>query len=129
VVYIVDDDIDDLDIIQEAFAQYDLNVPVMTFHNGETLIDKLLQDRDARPDLILIDLTMPIKDGFDAMREIKSHPLIRTIPVMVLTGSINKEDEIRCFDLGCNFFFRKPNSMNGYEPIIAVIEKVIGKKT
>jgi CheY-like chemotaxis protein len=126
-VYLVDDDIDDLDIVQEAFVQYDYHSPMVIFHNGKALLDKLLEDADARPDVILLDLTMPLKDGFEVLHEIKTHPLIRTIPVVVLTGSQSKEDELRCFQLGCNFFFNKPNSMPEYESLLTVVKKITGK--
>jgi CheY-like chemotaxis protein len=126
-VYLVDDDIDDLEIVQEAFVQYDYHSPMVIFHNGKALMDKLLEDADPRPDVILLDLIMPLKDGFEVLHEIKTHPLIRTIPVVVLTGSESKEDELKCFQLGCNFFFSKPNSMQEYESLLTVVKKITGK--
>jgi CheY-like chemotaxis protein len=126
-VYLVDDDIDDLEIIQEAFVQYDYHSPMVNFHDGKALMDKLLEDADARPDVILLDLDMPLKDGFEVLHEIKTHPLIRTIPVVVLTASESKEDELKCFQLGCNFFFNKPNSMQEYESLITVVKKITEK--
>jgi CheY-like chemotaxis protein len=125
-VYLVDDDIDDLEIIQEAFVQYEYPGPMATFHNGQALMDKLLADPEAKPHLILLDLHMPLKDGFETLHEIKTHPLIRTIPVIVLTGSESKEEELKCFQLGCNFFFNKPNSMQEYESIFTVVRKLTG---
>jgi CheY-like chemotaxis protein len=127
-VYLVDDDIDDLEIIQDAFLQHDFNSPVTTFHNGKALMDKLLEDAEGKPDLILLDLSMPVQDGFEVLQEIKTHPLIRTIPIIVLTASENKDHELRCFQLGCNFFFTKPNSMQEYESLLTVIKKVAGKQ-
>jgi CheY-like chemotaxis protein len=127
-VYLVDDDIDDLEIIQEAFAQNDYPGPIVMFHNGKALIDNLLEDAGAKPEVILLDLEMPLMDGFETLQEIKTHPLIRTIPVVVLTGSESKEDELKCFQLGCNFFFNKPNSMQDYESLLAVVKKITGKQ-
>ncbi len=125
-VYLVDDDIDDVEIVQEAFVQYENPGQTVTFHNGQALMDKLLEDPKARPDLILLDLLMPLKDGFETLQEIKTHPLIRTIPVIVLTSSESREDELKCFQLGCNFFFNKPNSMQEYEPLLTVVRKITG---
>ena len=128
-VYLVDDDIDDLEIIQDAFAQNEFIDAVITLPNGKILMDKLLEDPEAKPDAILLDLHMPIKDGFEVLHEIKSHPLLRSIPVIVLTISENKEDELRCFQLGCNFYFTKPNSMQEYKSVMTVVKKITGKPT
>jgi len=127
-VYLVDDDIDDLEIIQEAFVQNNYPGPIVMFHNGKALIDNLLEEAGAKPDVILLDLEMPLMDGFEALQEIKTHPLIRTIPVVVLTGSESKEDELKCFQLGCNFFFNKPNSMQEYESLLAVVKKITDRQ-
>lgn len=124
-VYLVDDDIDDLEIVQEAFVQYGIQVPIGVFYNGQALMDRLLEDAQAKPDVIILDLAMPLKDGFEVLQEVKTHPLIRTIPIVVLTSSENKADELRCFQLGCNFFFNKPNSMQEYETLLTVINKII----
>lgn len=128
-VYIVDDDIDDLEIIQEAFIQNDYSGTVITLTNGRVLMDKLLEDAEAKPDVIMLDLNMPIKDGFEVLSEIKKHPLLRTIPVIILTASENKTDELRCFELGCNLYFTKPNSMQDYKPLLTIIKKLAGKQT
>lgn len=127
-IYLVDDDIDDLEIIQDAFVQNGYAGPIVMFYNGQALMDKLLEDAEARPDVVLLDLSMPFKDGFETLQEIKTHPLIRTIPVIILTGSQSKEDELRCFQLGCNLFFNKPNSMQEYESILTVVNKIIGNQ-
>lgn len=128
-IYLVDDDIDDLEIIQDAFAQNEFPGPLITLPNGKALMDKLLEDPDARPDAILLDLRMPLKDGFEVLQEIKTHPLLRSIPVIVLTVSDNKDDELRCFQLGCNFYFTKPNSMQEYESLLTVVKKITAKPT
>lgn len=125
-VYVVDDDIDDAELVQVAFDQYQYPNPIVTFQNGKGLMDKLLEDANAKPDVIVLDLSMPVKNGFETLQEIKTHPLLRSIPVVVLTGSESKDDELRCFQLGCNFFFNKPNSMHDYESLVTVVKKVTG---
>jgi CheY-like chemotaxis protein len=124
-VYLVDDDIDDLEIVQEALVQNDYAGPVVTLQNGKLLMDKLLEDVGSRPDVILLDLNMPLKDGFEVLREIKSHPLFYSIPVIVLTASANKADELRCLELGCTSFFIKPNSMQEYEALLSVVKRFV----
>ena len=127
-VYLVDDDIDDLEIVQEALVQNNYKGPVITAENGKILMDKLHQGSDTKPDVILLDLNMPLKDGFEALKEIKSQSEFRDIPVIILTASANKADELRCFELGCDFFYTKPNTMKEYNPLVSMVKKFIGDK-
>ena len=75
-VYLVEDDIDDQEIIQSALVQNGYTGPVITLQNGKALMDRLLEDATAKPDVILLDLTLPLRDGFDVLAEIKWHPLL-----------------------------------------------------
>lgn len=127
-VYLVDDDVDDLEIVQEALIQNSYKGPVTTAQNGKILMDKLYEDQ-VRPDVIVLDLNMPLKDGFETLHEIKSHPTFKNIPVIILTASENKADELRCFELGCNFFYTKPNSMKEYDSLVEVVKTFIKNKT
>jgi CheY-like chemotaxis protein len=127
-VYLVDDDIDDLELVQDALAMNSYEGPVSTILNGKALIDKLTEkENTSRPDVILLDLNMPLKDGFETLEEIKGNPDLKNIPVIVLTASSKKEDEIRCFELGCNFFYTKPTSMHDYKALVAMVKKLVNK--
>ena len=74
-----------------------------------------------RPDLILLDLNMPRKDGREALREIKSDPGLRSIPVVVLTTSKAEEDIYRTYDLGVNSFITKPVSFEGLVAVMRAL--------
>lgn len=128
-VYLVEDDIDDQEITQAALIQNGYDGPVIMLQNGKALMDKLLEDPTAKPDVILLDLNLPLRDGFDVLAEIKRHPLFRTIPVIVLTASKKKADELRCLELGCNSFFTKPNSMQEYDSLVELVKRFTGKTT
>jgi CheY-like chemotaxis protein len=128
-VYLVEDDIDDQEIIQAALVQNGYTGPLITLQNGKALMDRLLEDATAKPDVILLDLNLPLRDGFDVLAEIKWHPLFRTIPVIVLTASKKKADERRCLELGCNSFFTKPNSMQEYDSLVLLVKQFTGKAT
>jgi len=75
------------------------------------------------PGLILLDLNMPRKDGREALKEIKGHPHLRRIPVVVLTTSKAEEDILRTYDLGVSGFIVKPVT---FESLVDVI-KTLGK--
>jgi two-component system, chemotaxis family, response regulator Rcp1 len=125
-VYLVDDDIDDLQIVREALLQYSYKGNVKTAVNGQVLMDDLSQsDGTPNPQVIILDLNMPLKNGFEVLREIKDNPSLNRIPVVVLTASSNEYDEIKCLELGCSYFFRKPFSIDEYKPIVNVVKKIL----
>src|SRR5687768_10491926 len=99
-VFLVDDDTDDLEIVREALADNKYEGPVNTASDGKRLFELLGNNSTHRPDVIVLDLNMPLMDGFQALQLIKEHELLRQIPVVILTASSNKDDERRCFELG-----------------------------
>ena len=97
-------------------------------HNGEELFDYLhrrgeyAQQRGApRPDLILLDLKMPRKDGRETLRELKSDPLWRRIPVIVLTTSTAGDDVKFCYDVGVNAYVSKPATFRKWVEILSTL--------
>ena len=113
-ILLADDDPDDRLMASEAFAESRLTNPLAMVEDGEQLLDYLYgrgRYADAppsRPGIILLDLNMPKKDGREALKEIKSDPDLRRIPVVVLTTSKAEEDILRTYDLGVNSFITKP---------------------
>jgi CheY-like chemotaxis protein len=75
-----------------------------------------------RPDLILLDLNLPRKDGRQVLEEIKQHPDLKTIPVVVLTTSQAEEDIIRSYDLHANCYVTKPVDLEQFSRIVRTIE-------
>lgn len=115
VLLIADDDVDDRDMIKDAFSENRLLNELKFVSDGEELMDYLLRqgryespEQSPRPGLILLDLNMPKKDGREALREIKNHPELKSIPIVVLTTSKAEEDIFRTYDLGVNSFITKP---------------------
>lgn len=111
-ILMADDDPDDRMLTREAFEESHLLNDFETVEDGEELMAYLhRQGKYAdkpRPGLILLDLNMPRKDGREALREIKSNPDLRRIPVVVMTTSKAEEDILRSYDLGVNSFIVKP---------------------
>ena len=75
------------------------------------------------PDLILLDLNMPRKNGKEALKEIKENQELRKIPVVVLTTSEAEEDIIKTYDLGVNSFITKPVSFDGLVEVVKAVGK------
>lgn len=119
-ILMADDDADDRMLTQEALAESRLVNDLRFVKDGEELMDYLHQRGEfadeqsaPRPGVILLDLNMPRKDGREALREIKADPILRRIPVVILTTSKAEEDIFRSYDLGANSFITKPVTFEG----------------
>jgi two-component system, chemotaxis family, response regulator Rcp1 len=75
-----------------------------------------------RPDLILLDLNLPRKDGREVLQDIKTDPALRRIPVVVLTTSQTEEDIIRAYNLNANCYISKPVDLDQFIKIVQSIE-------
>lgn len=76
-----------------------------------------------RPDLILLDLNLPKKDGREVLAEVKADPDLRRIPVVVLTTSRAEEDVLRAYDLNANCYITKPVSLDQFIKVVRSIEE------
>ncbi len=118
-ILIADDDADDCEMIRDALKESRLLNELYFVKDGEELMDFLThkgkyedKSKFPQPGLILLDLNMPKKDGREALREIKSDPKLRQIPVVVLTTSEAEEDVYKSYNLGVNSFVTKPVSFD-----------------
>ncbi|HTJ48840.1 MAG TPA: response regulator [Cyclobacteriaceae bacterium] len=113
-ILMADDDPDDRMLMKEALEENNLPNTIDFVEDGSELMDYLynkgrfLLEKTIRPGLIFLDLNMPKIDGREALRIIKSDPLLRRIPVIVLTTSKAEEDIATTYDLGVNSFISKP---------------------
>lgn len=129
-IVMADDDADDRQLASEAFRECRLANKVHFVEDGEELMEYLLRNGryDSMPEaplpaLILLDLNMPRKDGREALKEIKAHPELRRIPIVVLTTSKAEEDILRTYDLGVNSYITKPVT---FESLVDTV-KVLGR--
>ncbi len=120
-ILIADDDEDDRMFTKEAFEENYLLNEIRFVNDGVELMDylkrrnKYLNPVDSpRPGIILLDLNMPKMDGREALKEIKSDPSLRSIPVVVLTTSKAEQDVLQTYDLGVNCFITKPVSFGDF---------------
>jgi len=126
-ILLAEDDPDDRLLTRRALKKSRLANSIATVENGEELMRYLRREgeyRDAdalRPGLILLDLNMPRMDGREALKEIKSDPGLRRIPVIVLTTSEAEQDILQSYDLGVNAFVTKPVTFDGLADAIEAI--------
>ena len=128
IVLLAEDDADDIYLIGEAIDECGLDARVLNVQDGEELLqmlrhqDKYQSSKDwPRPDLILLDLNMPLKDGREALSEIKADPDLCTIPVVVLTTSKADDDLEHSYAVGASGFVTKPVSFSGLRDAIQKI--------
>ena len=128
-ILMADDDDDDRRLTREALLEGRLANDLRFVENGEELMDYLRRQGKyaggevPRPGLILLDLNMPRKDGRTVLKEIKSDPELRQIPVVVLTTSQADEDIFKSYDLGVNSYIIKPVTFEALVDILQTLEK------
>ncbi len=98
------DDVNLMIELQKSFLRFS-PVRVFTAHNG---VEALQVARQERPDVIFMDINMPVMDGVTCCSAIKSDPELRDIPVVMVTTMGKPEDEVRCREAGCDAFITKP---------------------
>ena len=124
-ILMADDDADDRQMTREAFDQCRVANDLRFVENGVELMDYLHRRekfRDTkqfpRPGLILLDLNMPLKDGHEALREIKADPRFKSIRIIVMTTSKAEEDILRTYQLGAESFITKPVTFTALVDVI-----------
>ena len=129
-ILMAEDDEEDRMLVKEAWEESMLANDLHFVTNGEELMDYLHRrgkytspDDSPRPGLILLDLKMPKKDGLESLKEIKSHPELRKIPVVVLTSSKAEQDIVASYDLGASSYITKPVT---FEKLVETM-KALGK--
>lgn len=129
-ILMAEDDADDRLLIQEALTESNLPVELRVVPDGQELMDYLLRrDKYAapnaapRPGLVLMDLNMPRKDGRETLREIRSHPDLRRLPVIVFTTSKAETDVELLYELGANSFVAKPVAFDSLVNVIGTMAR------
>ncbi len=107
-VLLVEDDDDHYFLVRKALFSSPKEFELRRVTDGDKLMEYLSAPDSPRPSLILLDLNMPRKDGREVLREIKTLPELRHIPVVVLTTSFLESDVENCYRWGANSFIRKP---------------------
>ena len=128
-ILMVDDDPDDYYLVKEALIENGMHNDFRRVSDGIELMDylfhrgKFADSETPLPSLILLDLNMPGKDGREALRELKTYPALRSIPVVVFTTSSDVEDITACYEMGASSFISKPNT---FDSLIETM-KTLGK--
>lgn len=129
-ILIAEDDDDHYFLTEKIIKASPLHAQLHRAIDGEDLINQLLDKASIldqriieQPDLIILDINMPRKDGWEVLQEIKAHPSLRHIPVIILTTSDVDEDKFRGYALGANSYIRKPTDYKKWMEMIHMINR------
>jgi CheY-like chemotaxis protein len=121
---IADDDKDDQYILESAFREKGFTEVVQCVHDGQELMAHLLsipKQTGALPTLLVLDLNMPKKNGKEALDEIKQHPQLKTVPVVIFSTTSDSKEIKDCYRLGANSYVVKPSS---YADLLSVVDTI-----
>ena len=125
-ILLIEDSPEDARVTKRAIARSGLHNPIAHCQDGEEALDYLCQRKAyaapgaaARPELILLDLNLPGRDGRHILRQVKNDATLKTIPIVVLTTSDHEEDVEMCYAHGANSYVKKPVDFAGFMDAIS----------
>ncbi|MFH6964220.1 response regulator [Flavobacterium plurextorum] len=120
-ILLAEDDKEDQELFIDALDEAQIASEVTTVENGQELLDTLRDESHPDPDIIFIDVNMPVKGGKKALEEIKKDDDLRDIPAVMLSTWDHAADIKDAFDKGADLYVQKPNSFAGF---VLVLRKV-----
>ncbi|MGB3694337.1 MAG: response regulator [Spirulinaceae cyanobacterium] len=125
-ILLVEDSPTDADLTKEAFSESDLVNSLHIVEDGVEALEFLRRQgkysNQVHPDVILLDLNLPKKNGHEVLAEIKNDPELRTIPVVILTTSADEEDVLKSYRLHGNCYITKPVDLERFIEVVNSIE-------
>ena len=126
-ILIVDDDEGHAILIRENLEAAGLKNRIKHFRDGQAILDFFFKDPPTVPEtfLVLLDIRMPKVDGIEVLRQIKAHPALRKLPVIMLTTTDDSREVVRCHELGCNVYMQKPVDYDRFSEAIRNLGKFV----
>ncbi|MBP1839438.1 response regulator [Formosa algae] len=121
-VALVDDDEDDRFLFKEAIDQIHIKTELSMFENGQKFMDFLLLPKTTLPQVVFLDLNMPVKNGLECLQEIRKTNHLKDLSVAIYSTSSSETDIDETFINGANIYINKPND---FSKLKSVIEKVL----
>jgi len=118
-VLLADDDLDDCMFFEEVLKELPFDFALHTVNDGEQLMTVLVSHPDPLPDVLFLDLNMPRKTGYECMAEIKENGRLRSLPVIILSTSLNHDMTEQLYEMGAYRYIRKPGNFAKLKKVIA----------
>jgi len=120
-ITLADDDEDDRMFFTDAFEELKINTVVNTVNDGVALMNFLNAAETVLPNIIFLDLNMPLKSGIECLKEIKANPKFKDIVIAIYSTSSSEEDIENTFVLGANIYIKKPNNFGKLKEILSEV--------
>lgn len=120
-IILAEDDTEDQELFLDALEEAKVHSEVTTVENGQELLDTLRDESQPNPDMIFIDINMPVKGGKEALEEIKKDDELREIPAVMLSTWDHPADIEDAFEKGADLYVQKPSSFAGF---VLLLKKV-----
>lgn len=117
-ILLADDDTDDCLFFEEALAELSEPVNFTAVHDGEQLMQLLINETNKLPQILFLDLNMPRKNGFECLAEIKQDRKLKNLPVVIFSTSFEQEVVNLLYDNGAHYFIRKPSEFALFKKMI-----------
>src|SRR5689334_21174823 len=124
-IAIVENDEDEQFFMMEGFKASDLFDVIAMFNNGNELLEWMEKHKNALPEIILSDLNMPGKNGYDIITEVKANPRFKKIPVIITSTSSTKAFMDKCMSFGAADYLVKPETFVEYVPFVKKLHGMI----
>ena len=123
-ILLIDDNPMDIDLTLRAFARRNITNPILVARDGAEALEWIprWEAGERLPVLILLDLKLPRVDGLDVLRAFKSHPVVSSIPIVVVTTSSEDSDIRNAYSLGANSYLVKPVDFEKFLQLVEQIE-------
>jgi CheY-like chemotaxis protein len=121
-ILLVEDNAGDVRLTREALLEAQVDAELVAVPDGEQALAYLRGDA-AIPELILLDLNLPKKNGLEVLEEVKGDPGLRRVPVIMLTTSSSARDIAACYDRGVNCYVVKPLDLDDFTALIGAINR------
>lgn len=120
-ILLVEDNEGDIFLTRKVFEKANIKNTITVAQDGEVAV-KMLKEKSVEPDIILLDINLPKKDGKQVLEEIKDDPDLRSIPVVILTSSKAEKDILESYNLHANSYIIKPVTLEKFGEVASVIE-------
>lgn len=117
-LFLGEDDIDDIEFFTDIILEISPDIKISVAKNGSELMS-LLESERQHPDFIFLDLNMPIKTGFECLKEIRSIEKWKAIKIVILSTSSHQDQINEVYKMGADLYLKKPNSYSAFKDILS----------
>ncbi|WP_297335314.1 response regulator [Algoriphagus sp.] len=123
---LVEDNEGDVLLLSEALEDSGIPFQLMALQTGQEAIDKIKEfNQDELPDLVILDINLPVKNGFEVMKEIRKNPKTADLPVMILSTSSTMEDRRKADPFQPKLFYTKPSDFGEFPALVEAIFAIL----